>query len=75
VVCEEIAENKGDAEDADRYLKRRDSLSKSCHNCRLPCRPLSPSAVGTPKCFPLLSTGGQAKWREPNRRSFSDETS
>jgi hypothetical protein len=21
-------------------------------------------------CFPFLSTGGQAKWREPNRRSF-----
>jgi hypothetical protein len=22
--------------------------------------------LNTPKCFPLLSTGGQAKWREPN---------
>jgi hypothetical protein len=33
----------------------------------LPCRrPI--------KCFPFLSTGGQAKWREPNRRGFSGET-
>ena len=29
--------------------------------------------LNTPKCFPFLSTGGLARWREPNRRGFSGE--